>query len=149
MSSPDTRVPDAARLLRLIASTKSEFDTLAQQMRNDRRVHRVDHDFDCYGHSDDFPTQPNGIVDWWIEFETYSGESRCGSLTLFWDNAAWQIEIKLTRPEDDGPQAMAELPCYEASDVAGCIMHLPRALQTLVTAMRAALDELSGATSAR
>lgn len=148
MSSQNTRVPDAAQLLRSIASTKSELDAFARQMSNDRRVRSVNHAFDCYGHSEDFPTAPKGVVDWWIEVEIHSGESRCGSLTVFWDNVAWQIEIKLTRPERDGPEDTADLPCLEASDVVGCIVHLPRAVQTLVTAMRGAIDELSGEPSA-
>jgi hypothetical protein len=144
MSSSDNTVPDAAWLLRSIASTKAELDGLAQQMGNDRRVRRVDHQFDCYGYTDDFPTAPKGIVKWWIDVETHSGDSRCGSLTLFWDVAAWQIEIKVTRPERDGPEDTVELPRFEASDVTGCITQLPRAVQTLITAVRAAIDELSG-----
>jgi hypothetical protein len=135
-SSPPTEDPNrqAAALLRALAIAQHELAAFARKLQRRTDVERVTRELDIFGHSDEFPTAPQGIVSWYVEAEFRDGSSRCYGLDLFHDGSKWIIDAEITQPGSDGPEVVTQLPSRTARDIRSCTAQLESAREELQAA---------------
>jgi hypothetical protein len=127
----------AALLLRAIATIQDELATFGRKLQRRADVARVTRELDCFGHSDDFPTAPKGVVSWYVEAEFRDGTSRCYDLDVFHDGQDWIIDSRITQPGRDGPEPITVFATRRAPDIPRCIAELSEAVEHLQqTALR-------------
>ncbi len=124
----------AAFLLRAIAIAQHELAAFARKLQRRADVERVTRELDVFGHSDEFPTAPQGIVSWYVEVGFRDGSSRCYGLDLFHDGSKWIIDAEITQPGQDGPEVVTQLPTRTARDIRSCAAELATTREELQAA---------------
>ena len=121
----------AALLVHAIATTQHEVSAFARALERRADVRAVAREFDCFGHSDEFPDGPKGIVSWWVEAEYKNGDTRLYELSVFYDHSRWFVEASITEPGRDGPEPVIVFPDRTAPNAPECIRELEAALGEL------------------
>ena len=121
----------AGLLLRAIATIQDQLATFARTLQRRSDVAQVTRELDCFGHSDDFPSAPKGVVSWYVEAEFRDGTSRCYDLDVVYHDGTWFVDSRITQPGSYGPEPVVEFATRTASDVPGCIAKLSETVEEL------------------
>lgn len=118
--------------IRAIAHARQAMIDLAARLRRDPAVREAIAGMDVREYTDAFSGTKPLYVEFWMDAELHSGDTRSWLLDLRWDEAAWAIDAELVLQTTAGQDVLKALPPRRAGSVDELDLVLAEVVRELV-----------------